>query len=318
MPLSLGHIASAATAVAVAAAVLVAAPTAQAAPGAPRTPSRLPSSIEAPARYVAQVSCDPRVRPGTRKLATLLTATYRSARASWASTYACGTDGSRSEHYDGRAVDWMVSIRKSNQRAAAKAAIRWLLATDRAGNRYAMARRLGVMYIIFDNRIWGSWGGGWQQYNGCAKHRSRAYDNSCHRSHVHISLSWNGAMGRTTFWTRRVARTDYGPCRYRGLNWAPRHAKVNAVPCPSLPRAKASKGSSATKKALVRYSGAAVRKGSRGPAVSAVQRATHVPVTGRYDVRTARAVTKFQRKHRVPRTGIMYTATWRALLAAVH
>ena len=27
---------------------------------------------------------------------------------------------------------------------------------------------------------------------------SRADDNACHRTHVHISLSWNGAFGRTT------------------------------------------------------------------------------------------------------------------------
>ncbi len=71
---------------------------------APRTPTGLRSAIEPLASYVGQVACDPRVRPGTLKLARLLVATY--ASGSWASTYACGTDGGQSEHYDGRAIDW--------------------------------------------------------------------------------------------------------------------------------------------------------------------------------------------------------------------
>ena len=61
------------------------------------------------------------------------------------------------------------------------------------------------MYVIFNNRMWGAWDGQWEDYNGCQakKMQAHAYDNACHRTHVHISLSWNGARGKTTFWTGR-------------------------------------------------------------------------------------------------------------------
>ncbi|WP_375477760.1 peptidoglycan-binding protein [uncultured Jatrophihabitans sp.] len=286
----------------------------------PRARAAFPSAIEPLAGYVGETSCDPHVRRGTAKLAKLLATTYRAyGAASWNSTYACGTDGARSEHYDGRAIDWMVDIHNRKQHAAAKAAITWLLATDRAGNRFAMARRLGVMYLIYDNRMWGAWDGKWAPYNGCAHLKQRTYDNACHRTHMHISLSWNGAFGRTTFWTTRVYAADFGPCRARDLNWAYLYKKRNTAGCAKYPTIRARKGSSATKRALVRYSGAAVRRGWSGPSVSAVQRAVHVPTTGRFTARTARAVRAFQRAHpRCPASGAMNPKTWRALLRATR
>jgi peptidoglycan hydrolase-like protein with peptidoglycan-binding domain len=136
---------------------------------------------------------------------------------------------------------------------------------------------------------------------------------------MHISLSWNGATGRTSYWTKRVAPTDYGPCRPRDLNWAYRYAGVRLLPCLSLPRVLAGATASATKKALVTYSGAAVHAGSGGPAVSAVQRGLRITQTAVYDKRTVAAVTAFQSRHPgCPVTGAMNPTTWRALLAAVR
>lgn len=140
---------------------LAVAPAANAAPPTPRVPAGLPKAIEPLGGYVADVTCQPVARRGTVKLARLLAATYRNYGATaWSTTYPCGTDGTRSEHYDGRAIDWMVNVHNTRQHAAAKAAIAWLLATDRAGNRFAMARRLGVMYLIYDNRMWARGTGG--------------------------------------------------------------------------------------------------------------------------------------------------------------
>ena len=285
----------------------------------PRTPSGLPSTIEPLAQYVGQVSCDQVVRPGTRALATLLANTYRSYGAtSWASAYACGTDGSRSEHYEGRAIDWMVDVHNKAQHAAAAAVLTWLSSTDRAGNRFAMARRLGVMYVIYDNRMWGAWDGRWEEYNGCSHLPQRAEDNACHRTHMHISLSWNGAFGRTSFWTKHSAPTDYGPCRAKGLNWAYLYTGVNPHPCAQYPAVHPAARASSTKRALVQYSGAAVRSNWRGPAVTAVQRALHVSATGVFGTATANAVRSFQLRHRgCPVTGAMNSQTWQALLAAV-
>jgi hypothetical protein len=184
----------------------------------PTVPAHLPALIERLAPYVAQSSCMPSIQPGTAKLAHLLVTTYPGPTAG--SAYACGTNGPVSEHYEGRAIDWMVSVGNPAQFTSAKSLIAWLLATDRGGNKFAMARRLGVMYLIYNNRMWGSWSGRWEAYNDCAHQPQTTYDNACHRTHVHISLSWNGAMGRTSFWAAHRVYTDFGPCRPRDLNWA--------------------------------------------------------------------------------------------------
>jgi hypothetical protein len=67
-----------------------------------------------------------------------------------------------------------------------------------------MARRLGVMYIGWNNRIWSSYNPVWRDLKGCTtdpRKAARAYDTTCHRNHVHLSLSWDGAMGLTSFWS---------------------------------------------------------------------------------------------------------------------
>ena len=295
---------------------------ASAATAAPRTPAGLPVAIEGMADYVPQVACDPRVSVGTRKLATYLVDTYRAGTpTTWGSARACGTgDTMPSEHYDGRAIDWMVNVKNARQHAAALATIAWLLATDSHGNRFAMARRLGVMYLIYDNRMWGSWSGQWEDYNGCeAKSMQKAaYANACHRTHIHISLSWAGAKARTSFWTKKVAAEDYGPCRPADLNFAPRYAHANYTGCARHPKVTAAKGSSATKKALVTWSGAWVGTASSGPAVTAVQRAFRMTTSRTYGSRTAAVVKRFQAAHHLPVTGAMNQNTWRALLAVTR
>lgn len=299
--------------------VAVAAPAAAVVAPKPPIPAGLPTAIEALGGYVEQVACQPDARRGTLKLAHLLVRTYGNYDATGYNTgYDCGTDGTRSEHYDGRAIDWMVDVHNTRQFAAAKAFVGWLLATDKAGNRFAMARRLGVMYLIYDNRMWGAWDGRWEEYNNCSHLPARTYANACHRTHMHISLTWNGAMGRTSYWTGRVAPTDYGPCRPAGLNWAFRYTGRNLLGCPQLPLVQPAPHASATKKALVSFSGANLHRGSGGPAVTAVQRALGVPATATFDAPTSHAVAAFQRHSRLEQTGRMNPSTWRALLAATR
>jgi hypothetical protein len=281
----------------------------------PRTPSGLIASIEPLARYVGQTSCDPSTKPGTAKLAALLTNTYRGTYA--ATVYACGTDGSRSEHYDGRAIDWMVSIRNATQYADAKMVIAWLLWTDRSGNKFARARRLGVQYIIYNNKIWGSYSQKWEPYENCASTPSPAQDSYCHRNHMHISLSWDGGMGLTTWWTNKIAPFDYGPCRPKDLNWAMPRPRAQLTSCPYYSKVAAPSGASTTKKNLVTYSGVYIYPGITGPAVSAVQAALHVAQTGQYDTATVAAVMHFKATHGQTRNNTVDQNTWRALLAAV-
>jgi hypothetical protein len=277
------------------------------------TPVGLPVSIEPLADYVEQVSCQPGYRTGTLALARLLVTTY--PNTSYGGAYACGMDGNRSEHYDGRAIDWMNTVRDPVQAAQAAAVIKFLLATDKAGNTFANARRLGVMYIIWNNKMWGAWGGTWSDYNNCAKTPSTAMDSPCHRNHMHISLSWNGAKGRTSFWSKRAfSATDYGPCRSAAFNWSANYVSYNSQRCPSYAKVTAPAGSSTVMQSLVTYSGASTYAGMAGKPVVAVQQALRVPVTGRYDATTVAAVLRFKQAHGMVPTSPIGYGTWRMLL----
>lgn len=284
----------------------------------PATPTKLSRAIEPLGGYVPDNSCAQVAQPGTLRLARLLTSTY--SGTGYLTTRPCGSDGLAStEHYDGRAVDWMNSLRNPKQKAQATAVLNWLFATDRWGNRYANARRLGVMYIIWNNRIWGAYSAaqGWRPYSSCAAHPEISWDTTCHRNHMHISLTWEGSQARTSFWTGTVAARDYGPCRAADLNWARPYRSTRLTPCPSYRAVQAPARSSALMKQLVKYSGMKVSKGATGPAVSVVQQAVKAPVTGRYGSATVAAMKAWKRAHGVPATSAVTTlTTWRALLKA--
>jgi subtilisin family serine protease len=139
------------------------------------------------ARYEPQRTCDPFPKPG----ATLLAASLLDAvpgTTHLGVTRSCDR-GPRSEHKEGRAFDWGVG---PGEVVAVEEALALLLATDEAGNRHALARRMGIMYIIWDGTIWASYrpDDGWRAYRG----------PDPHRDHVHVSLSWDGALARTSLW----------------------------------------------------------------------------------------------------------------------
>lgn len=282
----------------------------------PKVPGGLPSGIEDLTAYVRANSCTPTARPGTAKLGRLLTATYPGT--SWGGGRACGALPN-SEHHDGRAVDWMNNIRNKKQKAQADAVIKWLFATDAKGNAYANARRLGVMYVIWNGKIWGAYAAdqGWRPYSSCAKHPEKSWDNTCHRNHMHISLSWAGAMGRTSFWSKKVAAPDYGRCRAKGMNWAYGYKAPNPKPCRDYPVVKPPKGASATLKTIVNYSGRSMGRGAQNAGVKAVQKAIGVSPTGFYGPVTVSTMKTWQRKHGLPATGKLNQATWRALQKAL-
>jgi hypothetical protein len=173
--------------------VLVAAPTNA---RVPRTPYRFTAKIEPLAGYSPQRTCSPTAKPGTSAFANMLLRTYPSS-TSLGIVRACSAGGT-SEHKEGRAFDWGVSIHSAADRRAVNSLMRWLLKPDRFGNRYAMARRLGIQYMIWNRRIWGSYSAssGWRRYSGA----------SPHTDHVHFSLSWAGARKQTTFWRKSAGR----------------------------------------------------------------------------------------------------------------
>jgi peptidoglycan hydrolase-like protein with peptidoglycan-binding domain len=265
---------------------------------------------------MSQTTCDPTAKAGTTKLAKLLVATYPGT--SYGIGRACTTDTTAvSEHYEGRAVDWMNSVRVAKEAAQAAAVVKWLLATDQAGHTYANARRLGVMYVIWNNQIWGAYNAdqGWRSYQDCANRPAASLDSVCHRNHIHISLTWAGAVGSTSYWTKSVAAVDYGPCRPADLNHAPSYSTKNPVKCRSYPKVVAPAGSSASFKALTKDSGKVLKVGTSGAVVKTVQTVVRVPADGKYGTQTAAAVKTWQTSHRLAATGTVEAATWRALLS---
>lgn len=280
----------------------------------PAMPTALPTQIEAMSPYVPQTSCEWTDKPGSIALGNLLTATYPGT--SYGVSRPC-TGTMESEHYDGRAVDWMNSIRNPTKAAQATAVLNWLFATDSAGNPDANVRRLGVMYVIWNGQIWGSYRPGWKPYLTCATHPEVSWDTTCHRDHMHLSLSWAGAMGRTSFWTGTVAADDFGPCRPADLRYAAPYTAPNPVRCPSYAGPTVPAGSPAAYAGLVTFSGAELRTGYTGNPVTALQTALGVtPANGTFGPKTSAAVVTFKTAHGLPGTALVDAPTWRALLAA--
>jgi hypothetical protein len=167
-------------------------------PPPPAVPAGLPATVDPLPTYQGQYICDPATKPGTARVAALIRATYADSRSIWVPRD-CSVGG-RSEHKEGRALDWMINSKIPAQKAQADSFLRWLLATDSNGNPFAMARRLGVMYIGWGDEIWESYRGRWSELKGCYSTQQSSFDTYCHRDHIHISFSWDGAAGQTSFW----------------------------------------------------------------------------------------------------------------------
>jgi hypothetical protein len=109
-------------------------------------------------------------------------------------------------HSEGRALDWHLDVRDRGDRREAKRLIALLLATDRLGNRHALARRMGIQEIIWNCRSWWSGADRMGRYSLCFDRRGRPVKvgrTLAHRDHIHFGLSKRGARMRTTFWKRR-------------------------------------------------------------------------------------------------------------------
>lgn len=154
------------------------------------------SSIDDYAEYDAQDTCDPGPKPGVLAFKDLLQQEY--GPHMWGVSRSCKTPGV-SEHEEGRALDYHFDYYQDDQRADADDLLTWLLASDRHGNPHAIARRLGLMYIIWNRQIWESYrpSQGWQSYDG----------SNPHTDHIHFSFSWPGALASTSWWTGAIIPT---------------------------------------------------------------------------------------------------------------
>lgn len=177
-------------AVATAVALLWAGPSPAAQAKNPPPPASLATTtIDAHLGYMPQSTCTPAAKPGTKALLKALIATW--GGGSSGISRACSV-GATSEHKEGRALDWHMDVKSASQRKRVSQALAWLTA-----NNGEVAYRLGVMYIIWNQHIWSLYyqGLGWR------KMADRGSYTANHKNHVHISLSWDGAMKQTSWWT---------------------------------------------------------------------------------------------------------------------
>jgi hypothetical protein len=179
-----------ATAAIVLVAVALIAPAAPATAKSPPPPSTLvATTIDAHLGYMPQTTCSPSPKPGAKALLKLLIKNW--GGSSSGISRGCGV-GHISEHKEGRALDWHMSVKKASQRKRVEAALKWITA-----NNGEVALRLGIMYVIWNQRIWSVY----YPELGWRKMEDRGGATANHKDHVHISLSWDGALMQTSWWT---------------------------------------------------------------------------------------------------------------------
>lgn len=246
----------------------------------------LPEEVDDPGVFQTNVVCDQVNKPGTIAVANLLSDHYE--RPGY--TLSRGCIDLRSEHYDGRAIDWQLDAFDPQERRLGDAAVTWL--TDNDGE---VARRLGIQSIIWNERSWHASVGEWQGYVG----------QSPHTDHVHISLNWDGAYMRTSWWTgvaMTQERADQGPCAVIGGAYGalPQAARTEAcVPAEVWPE---NTGIST------------VRPGGQGEGVNLLQPLLEVEPTGVFDDATREALLAWQDEAGIPQTGVLDQLTYAAAL----
>lgn len=259
-------------------------------------PRRWHGPLDEPAGYQMQQACVAVPSRGIVKLRALALSTYHRGGSSSATPRAC-TSGSTSEHKDGRAWDWMLNVHNPDDKRVAANFLAWITGPGPSGEPGELARRLGIMYVIYNHKSWAAYRGSWQRYTG----------DDPHTSHIHISLSWNGARAHTSFWTGHAWATDYGTCQvFRGQPAVAPTDRPQLTPCPApviAPRL------SRLPLQWLGSSGDLVRKG---------QRLLNQPVTGTFGSATRTAVLRYQGAHDLPRTGALDKPTWASLVPSAR
>lgn len=158
--------------------------------------------VEDLAPYQPQSKCSPTPKAGTVQLAGWLQRRYPGT-GSLGIARACG-HGGVSEHKEGRAFDWGVDHSSARDRAYVQDFLDTIFATDEDGNVAAKARRMGIMYLIWNDHIYSSSSGfAKRDYlsSGC-RSKKKCSVTLRHRNHVHISLSRAGGRGDTSWYHR--------------------------------------------------------------------------------------------------------------------
>jgi hypothetical protein len=158
--------------------------------------------VEDYATYQPATGCSNGAKPGTEVLAAWIV--HRFGGGLGGIWRAC--DDSTSEHHEGRAFDWTLDAGSQRDRRRALQLRTRLFATDADGNTDALARRMGVMYIIWNDHMWSAWDGFAKddyRSSSCSSLR-RCSATLRHRDHLHISLTRAGGRGETSWYAGRL------------------------------------------------------------------------------------------------------------------
>ena len=175
---------------------------------APAARAAYEQPVEDYASYQPQTTCRRTAMPGTAVLATWINRRFDGGTAR-ASLRACGSGGT-SEHKDGRAIDWSMDAASTADRATVREFITLMQRADAEGNEDMPARRIGIMYFIWNDHMYSAWrqfepepylSGGCKTVTTCSK-------TLRHRDHVHISLGRPGARAETSWFLERAAPTS--------------------------------------------------------------------------------------------------------------
>jgi peptidoglycan hydrolase-like protein with peptidoglycan-binding domain len=254
----------------------------------PQPAKPLSKVLDIASSYEPQDSCDPAAKPGVTAFMNLMLTTYH-VGFSDGIIRDCAV-GATSEHKEGRAWDWAIPA-TTKDRATAQYVVTWLSA-----NNGQMARRFGIMYIIWNKHIWGIYRpeDGWRPYSG----------ESDHTDHVHFSFSWDGAEKRTSWWTGvPVTVQDRGPCAPYAGQPAPMYTGRNTSACTTPPKAP-------------HTTYAVVWPGQSTSSVKVAQKALGLTIDGTFGATTRSALVAWQKANKVPVTGVLDNATWAKLVPA--
>ena len=174
-------------------------------------PARAVLPLEDYASYQPQTRCSPAAKQGTKMMGRWIVSHYGGGFGPI--SRACRSGGA-SEHKEGRAFDWTLDATKPADRARADRLLERLFRDRRDGEQHVLARRMGIMYIIWNDHIYRAYGRDWDEHfakddylsSGC-KTRRTCSKTLRHRDHMHISLTRKAARADTSFYVARLARS---------------------------------------------------------------------------------------------------------------
>ncbi|HEY0643755.1 MAG TPA: hypothetical protein VGD39_10075 [Nocardioides sp.] len=154
--------------------------------------------LEPYAGYQPQTTCRHTPKPGILLLADWLVA--RGGGYGPISRSCAGS--STSEHKESRAFDWLLDATSETDQALAAALLDEIFAPDDTGAPHALARRMGIMYVIWDDTMYASYDGfvAKRYLSSSCRKRRTCSPTLRHRDHMHLSLTRQGAKGLTSWY----------------------------------------------------------------------------------------------------------------------